>query len=217
MRHHKIPDETIRRLPLYWRAFQKISQNEKTHISSQSLESIVNINHWQIRKDLSYFGALGIRGTGYDVKRLTKATSHILKLNKTQKVVLVGVGNLGTALLRYNAFESYGLNIIVAFDSNSKKIGKKINNVTVKNISALHEVKSKNNGIHIGIIAVPATSAQDIADKLIDAGIYGILNFAPIKLTVPKKVTVINIDIALELARLLYYMPAKLTKNKLRF
>jgi redox-sensing transcriptional repressor len=176
------------------------------------LSDTVHVNPWQIRKDFSYFGALGTPGVGYDTNKLLRKIGSILRLNGTQKAVLVGVGNLGSAILKYSGFESYGFNIVTAFDTHSSKIGKTINGITVEDVSELHKLKSR--GIYIGIIAVPAIAAQDIADKLIDAGICGILNFVPIYLTAPKKVTIINIDIALDLARLPYYMPAKLVTKK---
>jgi len=208
MRYHKIPDETVRRLPLYWRVLHSLSAKDQVHMSSKTLADIVHVNPWQVRKDLSYFGTLGTPGVGYDVKKLLKEIGNILRLNGTQKAVLVGVGNLGAALLKYPGFESYGFDIIAAFDKHPRKIGKTINNVIVKDVSQLNDLKGRD--IYIGIIAVSATSAQDIAGKLIDVGICGILNFAPVYLTVPKKVTIRNIDIALDLARLPYYMPAKL-------
>ncbi len=207
MRYYKIPDETIRRLPLYWRAINLMSDKGQKRASSQILADNTNINPWQIRKDLSYFGAFGTRGVGYDTRKLLDKISSILRLNDTQKAALVGVGNLGIALLKYPGFKLYGFDIIAAFDKNRQKIGKTVNNVTVENISRLKRLK--NSEIYIGIIAVPWIEAQDIAGKLIDAGVCGILNFAPVTLKVPKKVTIINIDIALDLARLPYYMPAR--------
>jgi redox-sensing transcriptional repressor len=212
MRYHKIPDETVKRLPLYWRALKFMSAQGETHISSQKLSDISHINPWQIRKDLSYFGALGVRGIGYKTKKLSEKIGDILRLNGTQKAALVGVGNLGQALLKYSGFKSYGLEIIAAFDKNHKTIGKTINQVTIDNISKLRELKRSK--IHIGIITVPEAEAQEVAVELVNAGVCGILNFAPLYLDLPKNVTVINIDIALDLALLPYYMPAKLVARR---
>lgn len=211
MRYHRIPDETIRRLPLYWRALHFVSANNRKHISSKMLADTIHVNSWQVRRDLSYFGTLGTPGVGYNIKKLLKEIGNILRLSGTQKAALVGVGNLGAALLKYPGFGSYGFDIVAAFDKHPRKIGKIISNVTVEDVSELNKLKSRE--IHIGIITAPAVAAQKIADKLIDAGVYGILNFAPVYLTVPKKVTIINIDIALDLARLPYYMPARLAEK----
>ena len=212
MRYHKIPDETVKRLPLYWRTLKFMSAQGDTHVSSKKLADISHINPWQIRKDLSYFGALGVRGIGYETKKLSQKIGDILRLNGTQKAALIGVGNLGQALLKYSGFKSYGLDIIAAFDKHPQKIGKTVNQITVDNISKLHELKRSK--IHIGIITVPEAQAQEVAVELVNVGVCGILNFAPLHLDLPKKVTVINIDIALDLALLPYYMPAKLVSRK---
>ena len=207
MRGAKIPHETIRRLPLYWRAVNFISAENHAHVNSKVLADVVHINPWQIRKDLSYFGAFGTRGVGYDTKKLLRKISDILRLNINQKAILVGVGNLGMALLKYSGFKSFGLDIVAVFDKQRQKIGKTINGVIVEDVSKLN--KFKDRGYYIGIIAVPAVAAQDILERLVYAGVCGILNFAPTVLEVPKNVTVINIDIAPELARLPYHMSVK--------
>ena len=177
------------------------------------LADIANINPWQIRKDLSYFGAFGTRGIGYDTEILQEKIGGILRLNNTQKAVLVGVGNLGIALLKYSGFKLYGFDIVAAFDKDKTKIGQSINGITVESISKLSRLRDRR--IYIGIIAVPYAEAQQIAAKLIAKGVCGLLNFAPMMLKVPKRVTIINIDIALDLARLPYYMPARLTGRRL--
>ena len=206
MRYRRIPDETVRRLPVYLRGLLFTSEQGLENISSQDLGDLVGINAWQIRKDFSYFGGLGTRGVGYSVEKLTAQIKKILKLATVQKAALVGVGNIGSAVLAYSGFAKYGLNIAAAFDVDSKKVGKKIENVFVQDISNLRRLKKQK--IKFGIIAVPRQAAQDMADKLVKAGIKGILNFSPCHITVPKKVKVITIDIAMDLARLPYYMPA---------
>lgn len=206
MRYRKIPDETVRRLPVYLRGLLFTSEQGLENISSQNLADLVGVNAWQIRKDFSYFGELGTRGVGYSVEKLAKQIKKILKLASVQKAALVGVGNIGSAVLAYSGFAKYGLNIAAAFDVDSKKVGRKIENVTVQDISNLWKLKKQK--IKLGIIAVPRQAAQDTADKLVKAGIKGILNFSPCHITVPKKVKVITIDIAMDLARLPYYMPA---------
>jgi len=206
MRYRRIPDETVRRLPVYLRGLLFTSEHGLKNISSQNLADLVGVNAWQIRKDFSYFGEFGTRGVGYRVEKLAAQIRKILKIAIVQKAALVGVGNIGSAVLAYNGLAKYGLNIAAAFDVDSKKVGRKIDNVVVQDISNLRRLKKQK--IMLGIIAVPCQAAQDTADKLVKAGIKGILNFSPCHITVPKKVKVITIDIAMDLARLPYYMPA---------
>jgi len=206
MRYRRIPDETVRRLPVYLRGLLFTSEQGQENISSQYLADLVGVNSWQIRKDFSYFGDFGTRGVGYDVEKLAAQIKKILKLDITQKAALVGVGNLGSALLAYHGFATYGFDIAVAFDANPKKVGRKIKNVVIEDISNLRMLKRRK--ITLGIIAVPHVAAQEIGDKLVKAGIRGILNFSPCYITVPRKVKIITIDIAMDLARLPYYIPA---------
>jgi len=205
VRYHKIPDETVRRLPVYLRALLFLSEQGQQSISSRNLADFLGINPWQIRKDFSYFGDFGTRGVGYNIEKLTKQIKKILKLNVVRKAALVGVGNLGSAVLAYPGFRIYGFDIAAAFDIDSKKIGRKINNVMIEDISNLRTLKRRK--VELGIIAVSRQAAQRTADMLVKAGVKGILNFSPCYITVPKKVKVINIDIAIDLARLPYYVP----------
>jgi len=206
MRYRRIPDETVRRLPVYLRGLLFTSEQGQQNISSQDLADLVGVNAWQIRKDFSYFGDFGTRGVGYGVEKLAKQIKKILKLATVRKAALVGVGNLGSALLAYHGFAVYGFDIAVAFDANPKKRGRKIKNIVIEDISNLRKLKRRK--ITLGIIAVPHQAAQETADKLVKAGVRGILNFSPCYITVPKKVKVITIDIAMDLACLPYYMPA---------
>ena len=206
MRYHKIPDETIRRLPVYLRGLLFLSKEGQQSISSRDLADFLGANPSQIRKDFSYFGGFGTPGVGYKVEKLAKQIEKILKLDITQKAALVGVGNLGSVVLAYQGFRIYGFDIAAAFDTDSKKIGKKLNNITIEDVSNLWTLKRRK--INIGIITVPRDAAQETADALVKAGVKGILNFSPCYITVPKKVKVVTIDIAMDLARLPYYMPA---------
>ncbi len=206
MRYHKIPDETVRRLPIYLRGALHLSQQGVKGVSSQKLAGLLGVNSWQIRKDFSYFGDFGTPGVGYDTSTLIKHINRILNLDTVHKVALVGAGNLGSALLAFPGFEIYGFEIVAAFDSDKRKVGKKNSGVTVKDISDLCVLK--DHGISMGIIAVPGDAAQDITDRLVNAGVRGILNFSPRYVVVPKRVKVITIDIAMDLARLPYYLPA---------
>ena len=206
MRYHKIPDETVKRLPLYLRGLLSLFQDSQQSISSQILADFLGVNPWQIRKDFSYFGVFGTPGVGYDTEKLIKQIKKILKLNVSRKAVLVGVGNLGEALLAYPGFKIYGFDIDALFDNNPQKIGRKIKDSIVEDIANLNLLKRRK--IKLGIIAVPREAAQETADALVKAGIKGILNFSPCHINVPKKVKVITIDIAMDFARLPYYMPA---------
>ncbi|MDD5326943.1 MAG: redox-sensing transcriptional repressor Rex [Phycisphaerae bacterium] len=206
MRYHKIPDETVRRLPLYLRGLQSLLEKGQNSISSKGLADFLGVNPWQIRKDFSYFGDFGTRGVGYKVEHLVKQIRKILKLGAVHKAALIGVGNLGLALLAYQGFKVYGFEVVAAFDVDSKKIGKKINNITIENVSNIKTLKKRK--ISLGIIAAPREAAQETAETLVKAGVKGILNFSPCYITVPGKIKVITIDIAMDLARLPYYMPS---------
>jgi len=205
MRYRRIPDETIRRLPVYLRGLSFCPEGKK-NVSSRELAELLAVNAWQIRKDFSYFGDFGTPGVGYNVKKLAKHINRILKLDKNHKVAIIGVGNLGSAILAYSGFKMYGFEIAAAFDKNPKKVGRKIKNIKIEDVIKVKTLKKR--GISLGIIAVPGSAAQEIADALVEAGVKGILNFSPRYIDVPKKVKVITIDIAMDLARLPYYMPA---------
>ncbi len=205
MRYRKIPDETIRRLPIYLRGLLFSAKPADKIISSQQLADFLSINPAQIRKDFSYFGSFGTPGVGYNVEKLIKQISKILKLNVRHKAALVGAGNLGRAILAYPGFKIYGFDITAIYDNDPKKIGKKIENITIEDVSNLTLLKKQK--FNLGIIAVTREAAQKIADTLVNAGIRGILNFSPCHIDVPKKVKVITIDIAMDLARLPYYIP----------
>jgi len=206
MRYRRIPDESIRRLPVYLRGLLLLAEQGTQSISSRKLAQRVHLNPHQIRKDFSYFGAFGTPGVGYNVAALAKQIRSILKLNVIRKAALVGVGKLGSTLLGYPGFRVYGFEIAAIFDSAPKKIGKKIGGITIEDTAKLKTLKSKK--IKLAIIAVPADTAQNIADLLVKNGVNGILNFAPRYLAVPKNVKVITIDIAMDFARLPYYLPA---------
>ncbi len=206
MRYHKIPGETIRRLPIYLRGLLFSAEQGQESISSRNLADFLGVNSWQIRKDFSYFGDFGTPGVGYNIQKLIKQINKILKLNVVRRAALVGVGNLGSAILAYPGFGIYGFDVAAAFDINPKKIGRKIKNITVEDVSNLRTLKKRQ--INLAIITVPRDAAQQTADALVKAGVKGILNFSPCHITVPGKVKVITIDIAMDLARLPYYMPA---------
>ena len=206
MRYHRIPDETVRRLPIYLRGLMFSAEKGGEHISSQSLADFVGVNSWQIRKDFSYFGEFGTPGVGYNIEKLGKEIKKILRLDVVRKAALIGVGDLGSALLAYPGFGTYGLNIVAAFDVDPEKVGVEVSGVKVEDASTMGKLKTR--GIKLAIVAVPRDAAQDVVDTLVQAGIRGILNFAPCKIESPKRVKIVTLDIAMELAGLPYYMPA---------
>lgn len=203
-----IPEETIRRLMIYLRYLTRLLESGQENISSGDLANILGINSHQIRKDLSYFGEFGTRGVGYETKKLVREIRSIFKLNKKWEVALVGVGNIGSALLRYPGFKKQGMEISLAFDRNSQIIGKEIGGVAIENVCNL-EKKVKENRIMLGIVAVPPPSAQEVAEALASGGVTGILNFAPTLLDLPEKIKIAQVDIAVELGRLIYYVLGK--------
>lgn len=205
MRYHKIPDETVRRLPIYLRGLMVSADQGREHISSQLLADSVGVDAWQIRKDLSYFGDFGTPGVGYNIERLARGIKKTLRLDAIRRAVLVGVGDLGSALLAYPGFRMYGLDIVAAFDSDPEKIGQAVSGVEIEDTARIDTLKQRE--ISLAIVAVPRAAAQVTVDSLVAAGVKGILNFAPCKLLAPRRVKVITLDIAMELARLPYYMP----------
>lgn len=169
-----IPKATIERLPLYYRCLEKISAYEEDEVvSSRELGERLGIPPTQVRKDLSYYGEFGRRGVGYHVEDLKKSLAKILGINKTWPAVLVGAGNLGRALVNYEGFQKMGLQITDVIDSDLDKIGNKVGDITVRSSKDLEEIV-KTRQIKIGIIAVPASAAQDVTDLLIAAGIKSI-------------------------------------------
>lgn len=205
MRYHKIPDETVRRLPIYLRGLMFSAEKGNEHISSQSLAASVGVHSWQIRKDFSYFGDFGTPGVGYNIGKLAREIQRILRLDVIKRAALIGVGDLGSALLAYPGFGTYGLDIVAAFDIDSQKIGRTVNGVAIEDLAGIDSLAQR--GIFLAIVAVPRQVAQQTVDRLVAAGIKGVLNFAPCKVEAPKRVKVITLDIAMELARLPYYMP----------
>lgn len=205
MRYHRIPDETVRRLPIYLRGLMFSSDQGQDHISSQSLAEFVGVHSWQIRKDFSYFGDFGTPGVGYHIHKLAREIKKILRLDTIRRAALVGVGDLGSALLTYPGFATYGLDIVAAFDVNPKKVGRVVSGVEIEQAERIDTLKQRD--INLAIVAVPRAAAQPTVDKLVEVGIKGVLNFAPCKVEAPKRVKVITLDIAMELARLPYYIP----------
>jgi redox-sensing transcriptional repressor len=201
----KISETVVRRLPLYLRYLNELNNRGVVTVSSQELGAKLDLNPAQIRKDLACFGEFGKKGIGYDVKFLVSKIREILKLNRTICVALVGAGNLGHALCNYNQYLQDNLKIIAVFDNSPEKIGKKINNLTVQPMGEMAETV-KLHDIRIGIITVPASEAQTVADHFVAAGVEAILNFAPTVIRTPPHVRVHHADFTMELHSLAYYL-----------
>ena len=205
MMTNRIPDIIIGRLPVYLRALQRLSEKGILTTSSQELGEIIGISAAQIRKDISQFGEFGKQGTGYSVPFLIERLRDILKIDRVWEVVIVGMGDMGHALARYNGFANRGFHINLVFDNDPKKIGQKVGEFEILDIAVLAE-KVKQNKVKIAMLTVPATTAQETADQLVKAGIKAILNYAPISLNVPSGVRVQHIDPATHLQRMTYYV-----------
>jgi redox-sensing transcriptional repressor len=202
---NNIPDIVIGRLPVYLRALQRLAQEGHEVTSSHELGRRLGISSAQIRKDLSHFGGFGKQGTGYQIVYLEEKLRQVLKVNREWEVALVGAGDLGSAIAHYRGFADRGFHIACVFDSAPGKIGKELENHTILPIRQMHEV-IRQQGIQIAMIAVPAEYAQEVADRLIEAGVRAILNYAPISLNVPDGVHVQYIDPVVHMQRMTYYL-----------
>ncbi|MFB7142490.1 MULTISPECIES: redox-sensing transcriptional repressor Rex [unclassified Bacillus (in: firmicutes)] len=200
----KIPQATAKRLPLYYRFIKNLSLSGKQRVSSAELSEAVKVDSATIRRDFSYFGALGKKGYGYNVNYLLTFFSKALNQHEVMKVALIGVGNLGTAFLHYNFIKNNNTKIEMAFDIDPNKIGTEIGGVPVYNLDNLEDVM--NDDIQIVILTVPAPVAQSIADRLNGKNIRGILNFTPARISVPEHIRIHHIDLAVELQTLAYFL-----------
>ncbi len=205
MNAEKIPDIIIGRLPIYMRALQRMSEKGIQTTSSQELGEHVGISAAQIRKDISQFGEFGKQGTGYHIPFLLDKLRSILKVDRVWDVALVGAGDMGHALARYQGFRDRGFQIVMVFDNDAQKVGEKIGDFVVQDMSSLAETIRKA-GVKMAMLTVPAAAAQDVADELVKAGVKAILNYAPISLNVPPDVKVQHIDPATHLQRMTYYL-----------
>lgn len=205
MKKTEIPKETVNRLPLYLRCLNRLLLRGHETISSGELANLVSMSPAKIRKDLSYFGKFGTRGVGYEVKPLIARIREILNLDKNWNLALVGLGNVGSALISHPGFNRGCFNFELIFDDDPEIIGKEISGKKVHDSSEISDLLEKSS-IQIGIIAVPNEKAYDVANQLVRGGVTGIINFAPVYLDTPDGVKVYQIDISTELSRLTYHM-----------
>ncbi|MBA7543670.1 Redox-sensing transcriptional repressor Rex [subsurface metagenome] len=209
MKKKNIPSVTINRLSIYHRCLEKIleTQNEEDLkiVPSFKIEEMTGINSAQIRKDLAYFGEFGKRGLGYPLIDLSRELKKILGLDKKWSVIIAGAGNLGKALVKYKGFQKRGFTIKGIFDNNPSKIGKKLGHIFIYDIKEIEKIIQAEN-INIGILVIPADSAQEVADKMVAGGIKAILNFAPVRIFLPPEIKIHNVDLSIEFEGLTYYL-----------
>lgn len=201
----QIPDIVVGRLPRYLQALEHMLKDGIKTTSSQELGDSIGISAAQIRKDLSQFGEFGKQGTGYSIRFLIDQIQSILHLNQPWKLALVGVGDLGNALARYQGFTTRGFHIVLAFDNDPEKIGRKVGDIEIMDVSRMAEEIQKYE-VKIAMLTVPASAAQSVAEELVKAGVRAILNYAPISLTLPDYVHVEYIDPIIKLQHMTYYL-----------
>lgn len=208
MKAIKIPEATVTRLSVYSRFLKRLDKKGVATISSGEIAEGVGVSPAQVRKDLAYFGEFGTRGVGYNVKDLIHYTIKILGLTEPWNLIMVGAGNMGSALVTYREFKDRGFNIVSVFENDLTKIGKRISDIEVLPMERIPEAIKEHN-VRIGIIAVPAKAAQEVADIYVENGIEGILNFAPISLNVPPHIEVRNVDLSVKLEILTFNLTMK--------
>jgi redox-sensing transcriptional repressor len=199
----KISESTVRRLSLYLRFLEQSEQQGHTTISSEELARRGGTTSAQIRKDLSFFGSFGKRGLGYSVPELAHRIREILGLERAYRVILVGAGKIGGALVHYEGFRQRGFHVAAIYDRDPKKIGSRWNGLVVRDVKHI-ETDLKKEPSDIAIVVTPAAAAQDVVDRMVRAGVKAILNFAPVQLSVPRDVAVKTVNMALELETLSY-------------
>lgn len=205
MPNRKIPRATAKRLPVYYRYLNVLLNANKHRVSSTELSEAVQVDSATIRRDFSYFGELGKRGYGYDVEKLLNFFKGILKQDKLTNVALVGVGSLGSALMNYNFHQSTNLRISAAFDPKESLANTVKSGISVYLVEDMKK-QIKEQQIDAVILTVPGSESQAVTDQLVEAGVHGILNFTPVRLSVPKDVQVQNIDLTNELQTLIYFI-----------
>ncbi len=197
----RIPEPTISRLPIYFRCLTGLKQEGLQIISSEAIAALSGVKASQFRKDLSYFGEFGIQGMGYPVSHLLERIAAIMQLNRIHKMVLVGAGNLGSALANYDGFVRWGFNLCEIFDADPRKIGHQLGHLTIQNVADLPRPLDAT----IGVIAVPAPAGHQVAQLLIESGISALLNFSGAQLISAENIIIRNVDLTHELAILNYF------------
>lgn len=201
----RVPEQTIRRLPIYLRCLLQAQALNMPVVNSLGLAQMAGTNAAQVRKDLSHLGELGTRGIGYDVEALIAQISHVLGVSETRRVAIVGFGRLGSALLGYRGFEERGFDVVGVFDADPAKVGTPVADTVVRSMDELEE-GLRTLEVEVVLLTVPADFAQDVADRIVAAGVRAILNFAPVRLEVPDDVKVRPVDLSVELQVLSFHL-----------
>jgi redox-sensing transcriptional repressor len=207
----RVPEATVARLPVYLRCLVEVADAKVATISSERLAELAGVNAAKVRKDLSYLGSYGTRGVGYDVEYLLLQVSRVLGLTQDWPVVIVGIGNLGHALANYRGFAARGFRIAALVDADPAKVGEQVGAMAIRHLDELPQIAAEQ-GVAIGIIATPASVAQDVADRLVASGVTSILNFAPAVLSVPPEVSIRKVDLSIELQILSFYQQRRATR-----
>ena len=215
MKDRGIPEATVARLPVYLRALAGLADSGAETISSDALALAAGVNSAKVRKDLSYLGSYGTRGVGYDVNYLVHQISRELGLTQDWAVVIVGVGNLGHALANYAGFAERGFRIAALLDADQRRVGEELAGVRIRHLDDLDDVVRASSA-SIGVIATPAHAAQEVADRLVGAGVTSILNFAPVVINVPAGVDLRKVDLSIELQILSFHEQRKAAMSRLR-
>ncbi len=207
-----VPKAVVSRLSLYLRELQHLMRDGQETTSSTQLGRLLGFTDAQVRKDLAYFGQFGYPGIGYRCDELVAAIKRILGTNREWPVALVGLGNLGRALLGYRGFGEQGFRVVAAFDVDPNKVGAQIEGVPVYAIADLHRIIQEQN-IRLAIVAVPAAAAQGVAEQVVQAGVEGVLNFAPVTISLPKEISTVGVDLAIELEQLAFSVVSRAPKD----
>ena len=210
VRDRSIPEATVGRLPVYLRALVDLAASGTTTVSSEALADAAGVNSAKVRKDFSHLGSYGTRGVGYDVAYLIHQIRRELGLTQHWAIVIVGIGNLGHALANYRGFAERGFRVAALVDDDAAKVGERVGELTIHHLDDLSDLVLSLD-IAIGVIATPATAVQDVADRMVAAGLRSILNFAPAMVNVPPGVSVRKVDLAVELQILAFYEQRKAT------
>jgi redox-sensing transcriptional repressor len=207
-----VPKVVVSRLSLYLREVQRLQAAGHQTISSGQLGALLGFSDAQVRKDLGFFGQFGYPGVGYRCDELIRAMRDILGTNQPWPVVMVGVGHLGQALLGYRGFGRQNFSILAAFDADPSKVGHVVQGIPVRHVDELPQVV-KESGVRLGLVVVPAEQAQGVAERLVAAGVEGIVNFAPVTLSLPPHVQIVAVDLAIELEQLSFAVTNKLARQ----
>lgn len=198
---NQVPQAVVSRLSLYLRELQHLVRDGKETTSSTQLGKLLGFTDAQVRKDLAYFGQFGYPGIGYRCEELIGEIRKILGTHRQWSIAIIGMGNLGRALLGYKGFQQQGFGVSAAFDIDRSKVGKSIEGVPIYHLDDLSKI-AQEKGIRLAILAVPSPAAQSVADQLVEAGIQGVLNFAPVTISLPEQVSTVGVDLAIELEQL---------------